>query len=59
MEYYIYASLREDINSGWVWLEKPNLESRSVIKIKNLKNSKQIYCEALIIDDNFKKHYER
>ena len=53
MEYRVLASLREDLNQGWVWLTNSGLGSRSVVKITNKKNEKSIYCECLEIDDNY------
>lgn len=47
------ASLRDELNQGWVWLTNSGLESRSVVKIKNVKTNKTIYCECLEIDDNY------
>lgn len=57
MKYKIYAALREDINSGWIWVSTPELRQRSVISISNPNNGKKIYCEVLRIDDNFTKFY--
>lgn len=55
--YKVFASLREDLNEGWVWLKKSNVPPRSIICIKNKTNNKKIYCEALQIDDNYLKIY--
>lgn len=57
MKYSIYASLREDVNSGWVWINVPNLRQRSVVCFHNPKNRKKVYCEILRIDENFLKYY--
>ena len=57
MRYKIFASPREEISSGWVWLCSLSLKYRSVVKIKNVKNSKTVYCEALKIDKNFLSYY--
>ena len=56
MPYKVYASLINDINSGWVWIGDFKDEQRSIVKITNLKNKKTVYCEALKIDSNFKKN---
>ena len=55
----IFAALREDIQQGWVWLQIPNLPSRSIVKITNPNNGKSIYCEALQIDQNFLDFYNQ
>lgn len=54
----LFASLREDSQQGWIWLQD-NLPARSVVKIKNIGNGKVIYCEALQIDKNFLASYNR
>ena len=53
MEYKVRASLREDMNQGWVWITNTNFSPRSIIKIKNKTNGKSIYCESLKIDSNY------
>lgn len=53
----IYTSLREDVNQGWVWIGKPDLPERCVVKISNISNGEKVYCETLKIDDNFLNHY--
>ena|SRR6266540_7540473 len=55
MTYRIYAALREDINSGWVWVG--GLPGRTVVCIANNQNGKRVYCEALAIDENFQRFY--
>ena len=57
MDYYVLASLAEDVNSGWCWVKDPNISNRSLVLIKNNINGKFIVCEALSIDSNFKKKY--
>ena len=57
MKYTIYAALREDINSGWVWISTPHLPQRSIVRIVNRQDNKEIYCEALQIDENFLRLY--
>ena len=58
MDYYVLASLAEDVNSGWCWVKDPNISNRSLVLIKNNINGKFIVCEALSIDSNFKKNME-
>ena len=53
MKYKVLASLREDMNEGWVWIANSKFEPRSVVKIKNHTNGKYIYCECLEIDSNY------
>jgi hypothetical protein len=57
MTYSIYAALHEDINSGWVWVG--GLPGRTVVCITNSQNGKRVYCEALAIDENFQRFYNR
>lgn len=58
MPYKVYASLHEDISSGWVWIGGFEGSQRSIVKITNEKNKKAIFCEALKIDENFLKKYK-
>lgn len=55
----LFASLREDTQQGWIWLQNPTLPARSVIRIKNPDNGKVVYCEALQIDNNFLAAYNQ
>lgn len=55
--YRILASLRADMNEGWVWLGKTRPEPRATIRIKNKTNGKKIYCESLEIDNNYLYEY--
>jgi hypothetical protein len=58
MPYKVYAALSEDINSGWVWVAHPEVPSRTVVRIVNQSNGKDIYCEALAIEPNFVSTYD-
>jgi hypothetical protein len=53
MEYRVLASLRDELNQGWVWVTSSGIDSRSVVKITNKQTKKIIYCECLEIDDNY------
>lgn len=55
----IYASLWEDSQQGWVWLQAPKLPLRCIVIISNPANKRAVYCEALQIDDNFLKRYNQ
>ncbi|MFQ2665446.1 hypothetical protein ACK3ZL_20365 [Aeromonas caviae] len=57
MNYYVLASLAEDINSGWCWIKGSDVLNRSLVEIKNKTNGKSIICEALSIDSNFENKY--
>lgn len=59
MEYRVLASLRDDMNQGWVWITKPDIKPRSIMKIKYKNTNKSIYCECLKIDDNYKVVYNK
>ncbi|WP_229620772.1 hypothetical protein [Vibrio parahaemolyticus] len=58
MNYYVLASLAEDINSGWCWIKGSEVSNRSLVQIKNNTNGKSVVCEALSVDRNFEKKYE-
>ena len=53
MKYKVLASLRDELNQGWIWVTNSGLEPRSVVKVTNLKNQKSIFCECLEIEDNY------
>lgn len=53
----IFAARRDEVNEGFVWLNRPSLPSRCVVQIKNPAQSKSVFCEALQIDDNFLREY--
>jgi len=54
----IYAALKEDINSGWVWtVLDPNVRQRSIVKITCPTTKKSVYCEALAIENNYLDDY--
>jgi len=55
----LYSALREDSQQGWVWLQNSSFPERSIVKITNTKVRKSIYCEALQIDNNFLKAYNK
>jgi hypothetical protein len=51
--------MRADMNEGWVWLHPADFEPRSIVRITNKTNQKSIYCECLVIDDNFRQDYSQ
>jgi hypothetical protein len=53
----IYACLSNDISEGFVWLLKPGLSARSIVRITNPDNGRSVFCEALQIDQNFLREY--
>ena len=57
MRYKIFAALHDELNAGLIWVGSPVLPSRCVVKVRNPKNRKKVYCEALQIDDNFSTKY--
>jgi len=58
LQYKILASLKEDMNQGWVWLTYPLTDSRSIVEIELRETSRSVYCEALMIDHNYKNAYK-
>jgi hypothetical protein len=55
----VFASLRDDAHQGWVWLQKPDLPARSIVKITNPKSGRTVYCESLQIESNFLEEYNQ
>jgi hypothetical protein len=58
MKYVVYAALHDESNAGWVWLSRPQLGSRSLVHVRNLKNGRTVYCQLREIDDNFVALYD-
>jgi hypothetical protein len=59
MKFTIYASLHEEIDAGRVWLLHPTLTSRCVVSLHNKSKGKKVFCEALQIEENFTRQYNR
>jgi len=59
MRLKIYPSLYEDISSGWIWIGERKPILRAVIRIRNKETKKSIYCEALRLDEIYRKKYEK
>ena len=57
MKYKVFTALKEDINSGWVWICDKTISERAIVKIRKINSKKRIYCEALSIDENFLREY--
>lgn len=58
MNYKILAALKSDTNDGWIWITHPlDIPSRSIVQVKNQANRKSIFCEALMIEDNYRRDY--
>jgi hypothetical protein len=57
--YKVYASLRQDLNEGFVWLKKPDLPTRCLVKIRNASNRRSVFCEALQFESNFLSQYNQ
>lgn len=55
----VRASLRSDLNEGWVWVSDQGYPPRSIVKIESLETKAFVYCEALNIDKNFLAEYNQ
>lgn len=55
----IYAARDEDIHEGWVWIRNPSLPPRAVVRITNPATGRAIYCEAMQVDENFLRLYNK
>jgi hypothetical protein len=56
---HIFVAREEDAHQGWVWLDRPELPARSVVKITNPATGQSVHCEALQIDANFLSKYNQ
>jgi hypothetical protein len=55
----VFPVLREDVHQGVVWMTRPSMASREVVKITNTSNKKSIYVEALKFEENFLNAYNQ
>jgi hypothetical protein len=55
----LYASLDDHIGEGFVWLQRPSLPPRCVVKITNPESKRSVYCEALQLEENFLQRYNQ
>jgi hypothetical protein len=55
----LYASLDDHIGEGFVWLLRPCLPSRCVVKITNPESRRSVFCEALQLEANFIQRYNQ
>lgn len=47
------------MESGSIWIGTPKLQSRAVVRIRNLSSGRCVYCEAMIVDVYFCEYYEK
>jgi len=59
MNYWVLAALYDDLNQGWIWITSTGFKPRSIVRIKNTKSKKKIYCECLQIDENYRNIYNK
>jgi hypothetical protein len=57
--FIVFAAHRDDAHQGWIWLDEPALPVRSIVKITNPASGRHVYCEALQIEANFLRRYNR
>ena len=55
-DFIIYAAPVDDVDAGWIWF-KSNLPTRTVIKVRNKRTRRHVYCLSRQIDDNFIARY--
>lgn len=56
-EYQVFVARQTDITAPFIWLTDPGVPSRTVARITNPDNGKKVYCEILVVDDNFRRSY--
>lgn len=54
-QFIVRASLHEEANAGWVWLD--GFPSRSLVKITHVATGRRVICEARRFDANFLQKY--
>jgi hypothetical protein len=55
----IYVAQSTDVNQGWIWLGSRDLPHRTIVRLSARDTGGTVYCEALSIDDNFLRSYNR
>lgn len=55
----VYAAVGDDLSAGIVWLAKPGLPTRCIVKITNPATNRSVYCEALQLEKNFLAGYNQ
>ena len=58
-KYRIYAAIRDDVSSGWIWINNKKIQQRSILFIYNPQNKKYLYSEALKIEGNYLRNYNQ
>lgn len=59
MHFKVFAALEQDMDQGWVWVSQVDIQARCLVRIKNKRNNRIIYCEARIIDENYLRKYSQ
>jgi hypothetical protein len=54
-----YGSLDDHCAEGFVWLQRPGLPGRCVVRITNVETKRAVFCEALQLEENFLKRYNQ
>lgn len=50
-KYIIRAALHDEANEGWVWTRQ--YMSRTIVRIRNPKNKRSVFCQVRKLDGNF------
>ena len=59
MKYELHTALREDIESGSMWISSPKLTSRTTVKVRNAENYRSVRCEVKMVDPFFRKEFAK
>jgi hypothetical protein len=57
--YFIFPARLEEVHEGLVWIKDASISERTVIKITDIKTSKNVFCEALPIDATDKYYFRK
>jgi len=57
--YAIFAALSDQTNEGWIWFSNPSLHTRTIVKVRNPKAGRVVFCESRKIDPNFLAEYKQ
>jgi hypothetical protein len=55
--YRIFAAVSDEASEGWIWFKDPSFPTRTIVKVRNPKTGRIVFCESRQIDANFVEGY--
>jgi hypothetical protein len=57
MKYELHTAIREEIESGSIWISTPDFTSRTVVKVKHPETGCAVHCEAKKVDEFYRNDF--